>query len=727
MTDQLKSYQFGIEGMTCSSCAARIEKVLAKDHANKDVAINFATQSGILKSSHTWPEIKAAVESIGYTALDPAAADELAQREAEHIATARQNLIAAAILTIPVFILGMFEITFPGSSWLQLILTTIVLVWPGRGFFIKAAKLARHGQSSMDTLVALGTASAYIYSIYLMFLGHTHLYFESATVIITLILLGKFLEERARQSISAAIRGLMQLQPQQALLLALPGEQNHEERAVAVQSLPVGAKILVRPGDRMPVDGVVAEGASSVDESMLTGESLPVDITAGSKVVAGTLNISSPIVVTVEGVGANTELARIVKMVETAQGTKAPVQKLADKISGVFVPVALVIALITFLVWFFSGVGLEMSLTAAIAVLVVACPCALGLATPTAIMAGTGRAAKMGILFRDATALETMHKINAAVFDKTGTLTVGKPQVEEAWFANGATNKDEILSIVAKLEGGSNHPVAKAVVQYALAELNGRICEVPLENVHEKAGQGVYARLKSGGETVFIGNLDHVSHAKNLSALKKEIASRGTGGKSFVAFLQHDEVTALFTLRDTLRVEAAASIQNLKEMNIQPIMATGDSEAAAAPIAHELGIEFFARQSPADKAALITRLRDASRIVAMAGDGINDAPALAAADVGIAMGGGTDVAMQTAGVTLRDNSIADLVKAIVLSQKTFRNIKQNLFWAFIYNILLIPAAAFGKLSPMLAAGAMAMSSLFVVTNAIRLKFVKIQS
>lgn len=725
MGTPLTDYQFGIEGMTCSSCAARIEKVLAKDPANKDVAINFAAQTGALKSTHTWSEIKAAVEAIGYHALDPIEADELEQREQEQIAAARQNFIVALIFTIPVFVMGMFEIIFPGSSWLQLILTTIVLAWPGRGFFTKSWKLARHGESSMDTLVALGTASAYIYSIYLMLTGHTHLYFESATVIITLILLGRFLEERARQSISAAIRGLMHLQPQQALLLALPGESQHAERSVPVQSLPVGAKILVRPGDRMPVDGVIVDGKSSVDESMLTGESMPVDVGPGSKAVAGTLNISSPIIVDVKGVGSNTELARIVRMVETAQGTKAPVQKLADRISGVFVPIALAVALLTFLVWFFSGSGLEVSLTAAIAVLVVACPCALGLATPTAIMAGTARAAKMGVLFRDATALETMHKINTVVFDKTGTLTQGRPEVEDVWFAQREANEAEIFSIVHRLESGSNHPVAKAITRYVWERLHQRPVDVIVEDVYEEPGLGIHAQL-ADHQKVFIGNLDHVLEAKNMPAVKEGLAGKELGGRSYVALLYKDEVVVLFTLRDALRPEAAASIQDLKGMHIQPIMATGDSGAAAAPIAKTLDIDFFARQKPSDKAALVTQLRERGNIVAMAGDGINDAPALAAADVGVAMGGGTDVAMQTAGVTLRDNSIADLVKAIILSQKTFNNIRQNLFWAFIYNILLIPAAAFGKLSPMLAAGAMAMSSLFVVTNALRLKFVRIK-
>lgn len=704
MALEAASYEFGIEGMTCASCAARIEKILSRDAKNARVAVNFPSRTARIESLRSPDELKAAIEAIGYRAFDKRTGD-LEQREAAEIGTARSNLIIAAGLTIPVSLLGMFGIEFPGSDYLQLALTTLVLAWPGRGFFLRALKLARKLESSMDTLVAIGTAAAYVFSIYLMAKGQGHLYFESATVIVTLILLGKFLEERARQSISAAIRGLMRLQPQEATLA--------DGRVVPVSALSRGHVVLVRPGDRVPVDGSVTSGRSALDESMLTGESEPVEAEPGSRVAAGTVNLTGPLTVEVQGVGRDTELARIVDLVETAQGTKAPIQKLADRISSRFVPIALAIAVVAFAAWLALGYGTEAALTAAIAVLVVACPCALGLATPTAIMVATGRAARHGILVKDAPSLQVLHKASAIVFDKTGTLTAGRPQVEE--FKQFSSDPEElVLALAARLEEASNHPLAKAIGAYAGRRLAPSLPMLALADVREIAGSGVEASLSTTGERVFIGKAKAAStHAPR-------------SGESLVTLERDGIVIATFKLRDQVRPEAKASIETLRRMGIRPIMATGDTQESAEHVASGLGIEFHARQTPQDKAALVQALRQEGATVAMAGDGINDAPALAVADVGIAMGSGTDVAIQTAGITLRDSSIASLVESLVLSRKTFANIKQNLFWAFAYNILLIPTAALGQLSPMLAAGAMALSSLFVVGNALRLKVVTLQ-
>lgn len=722
---KIQNYQFTIDGMTCAGCAARIEKTLAGDAKTTRATVNFAAKTATVVSSRSADEIKAMVAAIGYAASETLDIEALERKENTQLKRAQRELLFAALLAMPVVVLGMFATEISWSGVIQMVLTAIILLVPGRGFFIRAAKLLRHGELSMDSLVSLGTATTFAFSVYLLGLGHQHLYFESAAVIIGFILTGKYLEERARQAISQALRQLLKLQPSEATLLVGMAPEEEKEQRVSIADIRPGSLLLVRPGDRFPVDGVVKRGGSSVDVSMLTGENQPIEVTVGAKVAAGTQNLTGPLVIETTGVGAATELSRIIAMVEAAQGTKAPIQKLADRVAAWFVPVAVAIACVTFLTWWFLGQNFTSSLTAAVAVLVVACPCALGLATPVALMAGTGVAARRGILVRDAAALEVLHKVTTIIFDKTGTLTTGRPEVKDLRvFRSAGCSREVVLNWARSLEHGSNHPSAQAIVRYADDLLPAQLGRISLQNIRETAGIGVAAeaRYDDLAQQIRIGNLKSFQDLTNLDQARAFVSDQGTSDASYVGLARDHEVVAVFVLSDQLRPEAAESIQELVKMGIKPIMATGDGEQAASAVSKALGgLEFRWGQSPADKASLIQELRASGEVVAMAGDGINDAPALAAADVGIAMASGTDAAMAAAGVTLKDSSIQKLVDTVRLSRMTFRNIKENLFWAFAYNILLVPAAALGHLSPMLAGAAMALSSLFVVGNALRLK------
>ena len=722
---QVQNYQFTIDGMTCAGCAARIEKTLAGDAKTTHATVNFAAKTATVVSSRSADEIKAMVAAIGYAASETFDIDALERKENTQLKRAQRELLFAALLAIPVVVLGMFAPEINGSGVIQMILTAIILIVPGRGFFLRAAKLLRHGDLSMDSLVSLGTAATFIFSVYLLSVGHQHLYFESAAVIIGFILTGKYLEERARQAISQALRQLLKLQPSEATLLVGNYAAEEKEQRVPIANITPGSLLLVRPGDRFPVDGVVRRGGSSVDVSMLTGENQPIEVDVGAKVAAGTQNLTGPLVIETTGVGAATELSRIIAMVEAAQGTKAPIQKLADKVAAWFVPFAVVVAFMTFLTWWFLDQNLTSSLTAAVAVLVVACPCALGLATPVALMAGTGVAARRGILVRDAAALEVLHKVTTIIFDKTGTLTTGRPEVKELRVLSSAgVSREVVLNWARSLEHGSHHPSAQAIVRYAEHFLSPELSPISLQNIRETAGVGVAAEAKADGLTqqIRIGRLNSFYDLNNLDQALLFASDGHFSDASYVGLVRDQEIVAVFALADQLRPEATESIEGLIKMGIKPIMATGDSEGAASVVAKALGgLEFRWSQSPADKASLVQQLRARGEVVAMAGDGINDAPALAAADVGIAMASGTDAARASAGVTLKDSSIQKLVEAVQISRLTFRNIKENLFWAFAYNILLVPAAALGQLSPMLAGAAMALSSLFVVGNALRLK------
>ena len=722
---QVQNYQFTIDGMTCAGCASRIEKTLAGDAKTTRAAVNFAAKTATVVSSRTADEIKAMVAAIGYAASETLDIEALERKESTQLKRAKRELLFAASLALPVVALGMFAPEIKGSGVIQMILTAMILLIPGRGFFIRAGKLLRHGDLSMDSLVSLGTATTFVFSVYLLSAGHKHLYFESAAVIIGFILTGKYLEERARQAISQALRQLLKLQPSEATQLVGMSTTEEKEQRVSIANIRSGSLLVVRPGDRFPVDGVVCRGESSVDVSMLTGENQPLEVGVGVKVAAGTQNLTGPLVIETTGVGAATELARIIAMVEAAQGTKAPIQKLADQVAAWFVPVAVAIACVTFLTWWIVDHNLTTSLTAAVAVLVVACPCALGLATPVALMAGTGVAARRGILIRDAAALEVLHKVTTIIFDKTGTLTTGRPEVKELRVLSSVgVSREVVLNWARSLEHGSNHPSAQAIMRYADDLLPAHISRIPLQNIRETAGVGVAAEAKvdDHNQQIRIGSLKSFQGLINLDQTRAFVSDRGVSDASYVGLARDHEVVAVFVLSDQLRPEAAESIETLVKMGIKPIMATGDDEQAASIVSKALGgLDFRWGQSPGDKVSLIQELRRRGEVVGMAGDGINDAPALAAADVGIAMGSGTDAAMAAAGVTLKDSSIQKLLEAVQLSRITFRNIKENLFWAFAYNLLLVPAAALGHLSPMLAGAAMALSSLFVVGNALRLK------
>jgi Cu+-exporting ATPase len=708
--------EFVIGGMSCAMCAARVEKAFAENVAVRSATVNFAAHTLLMDSSLSNESIVNIVESLGYTAVSGDAENELASMEAAHIRGAKQSLIVAFVFSFPVFVLGMFGISFWGSGVLQLALTTVVLAWPGRKFFLNATKMARSLDASMDTLIAVGTLAAYGYSLGLLVSGGAHhYYFESAAVIVTLVLLGKYLEERARQGAAKAVRSLMALQPE--LALVLESESSRETRETPVKLLKSGTLVLVRVGDRIPVDGVVKQGTSHVDASLVTGESIPVKVCEGSVVQAGTLNTHAVLVVETKAVGAASVLGRIILAVKHAIGTKAPIQRYADKVASVFVPVVFALATVTFAGWMFMGVGFGEALIPAVAVLVVACPCALGLATPTAILVATGRAAKMGILVKDAPSLEVLHKATVVVFDKTGTLTQGKPAVvKEHWTSREMIlPRQNLLAAVAALEKQSSHPLARAVV----AHVGDNQASV-FSEVSEVAGMGVSGSLVHNGKSykIYVGRLPSSIEANIHSHFPDLHPLEGVG---LVPVAVDGEPVLVFEVRDALRNEASSAVSVLRANGVEPVMATGDRRAVAELVARELGIDFHAEMSPQDKLDLIQKFKRENKVVVMVGDGINDAPAIAVADVGMAVGEGADAAIATAGITLRDSSLSNVAEAIAISHQTFRTIRQNLFWAFAYNVVLIPVAMAGHLTPMLAAGAMACSSLFVVGNALRLR------
>jgi Cu+-exporting ATPase len=697
-------------------CAARVEKTFSEHPEVRSASVNFAAHTLLIDSVLSSDAIVQLVASLGYTAVAGEAENELANMETAHIRDAQTRLVAAFVFSFPVFVLGMFGISFWGSGVLQLALTTVVLAWPGRKFFVNATKMARTLDANMDTLIAVGTASAYVYSVWLLVGGGAHhYYFESAAVIVTLVLLGKYLEERARQGAAKAVRSLMALQPEVALVLETENAKDTSETPVKL--LKSGTLVLVRVGDRIPVDGVVRRGRSYVDASLITGESIPVEVCEGSSVQAGTLNTSGVLVVETLAVGAASVLGRIILTVKQAIGTKAPIQRYADKVASVFVPVVFVLAAATFAGWIIVGASFGASLIPAVAVLVVACPCALGLATPTAILVATGRAAKTGILIKDAPSLEVLHKATVVVFDKTGTLTQGKPAVvREHWTSREmALPRNIVLAAVSILEKQSSHPLARAVVSHVGSE---EACV--FSEVSEVAGMGVSGSLVHNGKSykIYVGRLPGSIEA-NIHAHFPDLNRVDGGGLVPVAV--DGEPVLVFEVRDALRSDASSAIALLRANGVEPVMATGDRRLVAERVAAELGIDFQAEMTPQDKASLIQKYRSGGRVVVMVGDGINDAPAIAVADVGMAVGEGADAAIATAGITLRDSSLSKVAEAIHISHKTFRTIRQNLFWAFAYNVVLIPVAMSGHLTPMLAAGAMACSSLFVVGNALRLR------
>ncbi|MFM0203909.1 heavy metal translocating P-type ATPase [Paraburkholderia fungorum] len=742
--------ELAIGGMTCASCATRVEKALAKVPGVAGVSVNLATETATVNFSESGSDantdadtLVAAVKKAGYEAtliLPPeasasASADNATAANAadsKRIQTRRElaTVLASAVLTLPLVLpmvgewFGMHAMLSP---WLQFALASIVQFVFGARFYRAAYRAVRAGAGNMDLLVALGTSAAYGISVYQLAThpgDMTRLYFEASAVVITLVRFGKWLEARAKRQTTDAIRALNALRPDRARIRV-----GAEEREVPLAQVRVGTVVIVRPGERVPVDGAVLEGRTHIDESLITGESLPVPKQAADPVTAGSINGEGAIAVTTTAIGAETTLARIIRLVESAQAEKAPIQRLVDRVSEIFVPAILAIAALTLVGWLIAGAGGEAAILNAVAVLVIACPCALGLATPAAIMAGTGVAARHGVLIKDAEALETAHRVNIVAFDKTGTLTVGRPSVT-AFEAIGDMRRDEALALAAAVQRHSDHPLARAVVKaYDGVKLAAKspITTLTANAARAVPGRGVEADID--GRTLALGSTRWLNELG--IPLPPQLAQRAkqleAAGNTVSWLMQRAPLApvalALIAFGDTVKPNARAAVERLAQMGIKSVLVTGDNHGSAASVAKALGIdEFHAEVLPDDKARVIRDLKIRSAgIVAMVGDGINDAPALAAADIGIAMATGTDVAMQAAGITLMRGDPALVADAIDISRRTWRKIQQNLFWAFVYNLIGIPLAAFGLLNPMLAGAAMAFSSVSVVTNALLLR------
>ena len=717
-----KNLTVEITGMSCASCAKRIEDTIGNTNGVSESIVNFATRKATVTGRAPAEEIYKIIEGLGYGI---AKEETPAVSEREIAKSEWKKFLVSAILSVPVFAISMFMIHFRFSDLTQLVLTTTVIFWPGIGFFKNALKQVMHWSIGMDSLIALGAGTAYGFSVITLIKGGSGLYFESASIIITLILLGRFFETKAKGKSGEAIRKLMDLQPKMARVI-----RDGTEKEVPVTDVQVGERLAIRPGEKIPVDGAIIEGWTSIDESMLTGESMPIHKEEGDKVFGGTVNTTGLIYMTAENIGANTVLAHIAKLVEDAQGSKALVQRLADKVSGVFVQIVILIALLTLGGWILAGYQFNEAIIPAVAVLVIACPCALGLATPTAVMVGTGRAAEAGILIKDAASLELAHKINTLVLDKTGTITEGKPRVTDLFNINDeketaeTDNKNglDILHIIGSCEQHSEHPIGMAIVHYVREQ------GINLEEVKDfKAIAGMGIRAIYNESTVLIGS-DKLMTENNIdvSELKQKAMEIKNGGKT-VAFMAVDNKTeTVIGIGDVVRDTSKDAIQRINDMGVEVVMLTGDNEVVAETVGKEMDIMTVkSNLKPADKCDEIKEIQQSGKIVGMIGDGINDAPALATADVSFAIGTATEIAMEAANITLVKGDISRACEALKLSRQTMNIIKQNLFWAFGYNVLALPVAALGFLNPMIAAGAMAFSSVSVVTNSLRLRRFKL--
>ncbi|MCS3472841.1 Cu+-exporting ATPase [Pseudomonas sp. JUb42] len=716
------TFDLPISGMTCASCAGRVERALNKVPGVKSVSVNLANERAHVETQGDVDStlLIGAVEKAGYGATLLQDAKTSADDQHRRLTHERYALILALLLAVPLVIpmlLQPFGLHWMLPSWLQFSLATPVQFILGARFYVAAWKAVRAGEGNMDLLVALGTSAGYGLSLYEWAMAAPgsmpHLYFEASAVVIALVLLGKYLESRAKRQTASAIRALEALRPERAIQVI-----DGQEHDVAISALRLNDLVLVKPGERFPVDGEVVDGQSHADEALISGESLPVPKQPGDKVTGGAINGEGRLLVRTLALGAETVLARIIRLVEDAQAGKAPIQKLVDRVSQVFVPTVLVLALITLIGWLAVGASLESAIINAVAVLVIACPCALGLATPTAIMAGTGVAAKFGILIKDAEALERAHEVTAVVFDKTGTLTSGTPRI--AHFAALDGDENLLLQLAGALQRGSEHSLAKAVLD-ACKERQLPLATV--QNSQALAGRGIAGSVN--GLSLALGNRRLLDESGLTMASLADSAQTWEGEGRTLSWLieqgSQPRVLGLFAFGDTLKPGAAEAVRQLTERNISSHLLTGDNQGSARVVAQALGIEdVHAEVLPADKSAAVQALK-ANNVVAMVGDGINDAPALAAADIGIAMGGGTDVAMHAAGITLMRGDPRLIPAALDISQRTYAKIRQNLFWAFVYNLIGIPLAAFGFLNPVLAGAAMALSSVSVVSNALLLK------
>ncbi len=745
-----------ITGMTCANCAATVERTLRKLPGVVDVAVNFATEKATVEyvpGLASRSDLVAAVERAGYGVVEAPAGQledaEQAAREAEIRDQTRKFWVGVAF-SLPLFLLSMARdlgllgtwAHAPWVNWLMLALATPVQFYVGWDYYVGGWKALRNGSANMDVLVAMGSSAAYFYSLPVtiaLTLGSSalgeHVYYETAAVIITLIKLGKLLEARAKGQTSAAIKRLMGLRAKTARVV-----RDGVEVDIPIEQVQVGDVVIVRPGEKIPVDGIVIEGHSAVDESMLTGESMPVEKGPGDEVIGATLNKQGMLKFEATRVGAETALAQIIRLVQEAQGSKAPIQRLADRVAGVFVPVVIAIALVTLLVWWFGvGVGFTPAMIRMVAVLVIACPCALGLATPTAIMVGTGRGAEQGILFKSSEALERAHALKVIVLDKTGTITRGEPEVTDVIVIDGRSGggdrESEILRLAASAERGSEHPLGEAIVRAAQAR--GLPLAQP-DRFEAISGQGIIAQVE--GHQVLVGTPAlMVGRSVHLDGLEGVARRLHAEAKTAMWVAVDGEVVGIIAVADTVKPGSREAVAEMRRLGLQVVMMTGDNRETAEAIAREVGVDrVLAEVLPGDKAAEVRRLQEEGvGLVGMVGDGINDAPALAQADVGFAIGTGTDVAMEAADVTLMRGDLRSVPQAIALSRATMRIIKENLFWAFFYNVILIPVAAgvlypftalpmmLRALHPMLAAFAMAFSSITVVSNSLRLRRVSL--
>jgi Cu2+-exporting ATPase len=739
METTLNTHQINlpVTGMSCAACAASVESVLKHTAGIADAGVNYATQSVSVKydpGAISLHDMDTALQAVGYGLIieedESDAAAEQERLQQEHYQEIKRSTIWAGLLSLPVVVIGMFFMDrFAAGNYIMMALTAPVLAFFGRDFYINAWKQAKHGKANMDTLVALSTGIAFIFSVFNTFNPefwharglHPHVYFEAAAVIIFFILLGKLLEERAKSNTSDALKKLIGLQPNTVRVLRIG-----QETEIAVRDVMVGDEVIIRSGEKIPVDGTVISGQSYVDESLMTGEPVPAEKKAGEKVFAGTINQNGSFSFSAEKVGKNTVLAQIIKTVQQAQGSKAPVQKLADKIAGIFVPVVLGIALLTFIVWMIFGGdnALTHALLASVSVLVIACPCALGLATPTAVMVGVGKGAENHILIRDAESLEKAHAVNAVILDKTGTLTEGSPQVTDWIWKDGREDNSIHEAAIKAIESRSEHPLAQAVAGYGEKQKFPKVKHFESVTANGVRGLvdehqyqiGTFKFLESTG-VVIDSELEKI--ASDLRNKAKTVVGVSCNGRHI----------AVIGIADQLKKTSAQAVSALQKKGIEVYMLTGDNQQTAAAVALETGIDHYqAEVKPDDKMQFVRKLQQQGKVVAMVGDGINDSQALAQADVSVAMGKGSDIAMDVAKMTLITSDLMVLPKAFILSRQTVRTIRQNLFWAFIYNVIGIPVAAgilypFNGflLDPMIAGAAMALSSVSVVTNSLRLK------
>ena len=746
MQQTLKKYTLPVEGMTCASCVARVEKSLKKVEGIENVSVNFATEKVSFDVGDT-ANLTQAAEAIGKYGYilhteetndnnETDQSDDVENKIFEEHSTAlKKDFLFALVLTIPLFLISMFrEFSFFQNFWtisvdytnkILLILATPIVMISGKRFFTSFYANLKHFSANMDTLVAVGTGTAYLYSLTATLFPTLissspvvpHVYFDTAGVIILLILLGKVLETRAKSKTNTAIKKLLELKPDVATVVI-----NGKEKIIKASELKIRDKVIVKPGEKIPADGKLLDGFSVVDESMLTGESIPVEKNSGSNVIGGTINKNGTFTFKITALGNTSVLGQIIKLVEEAQGSKAPIQKLADKVSAVFVPVVIGIAIITFAAWMiFPQIPVfNIALLNFVAVMIIACPCAMGLATPTSIMVGTGLGAQHGILIKNGESLEKAHKVSAIVLDKTGTITEGKPTVTDIEFQG--IDENEFFTIVGAVEKRSEHPLAEAIVKYAE---DREIKFGNIETFENKAGYGINAIVD--GNAVIVGNYKLMqSYSLKLGKLENSFSKITSEGKSVVLVGINGELVGIIGISDPIKDSSKTAVQELKNIGLKVYMITGDNQKTAKAIADKVGIEnYIAEVLPEGKAEKVKELQKQGEIVAMVGDGINDSPALVTADLGIAIGTGTDIAIESSDITLVKGDLRSVVSAIKLSKRTIRTIKQNLFWAFIYNTIGIPFAALGFLNPMIGALAMSLSSVSVVSNSLRLKRAKI--